>query len=68
MTEMDVLSKMYLAIGDLDRRLDHLEFLVVQTVRVLDQHPEIDHVSDTESFRQLESALMEKVYGQTEGR
>lgn len=63
---MDVLSKMYLAVGDLDRRLDHLEFLVVQTIRLLDHYPDIEYVTDSDSYKQLESDITRKVYGKAQ--
>ena len=68
MTEMDVLARQALQIADLNNRLDHLEYLLMQTIKVHDQHPDIDYVTDSESYKKLESALFERVYGKTESR
>ena len=67
MTEFEVLSKMYLVLGGMEKRIEHLEFLVVTMTRMLDGHPEIDMIVESESYKALEVDLMKRVYGEAEG-
>ena len=67
MTEMDVLAKMYKVQADMDRRIDHLEYVVVQLVRVLDHYPEIDLVTESAGFKALAVDLEKRVYGKAKG-
>ena len=65
MTDIDILSKLYLALGGMERRLDKMEFMFLQLTELLESHPEIDRVLESESYKTLIVDLEKRVYGKT---